>query len=72
VPRPLVGAHELADPAGIQEGQAKVDDERHGVLLDIVEALAELRRGLEVELAPERQRHPRVLAVLALDVHPQA
>jgi hypothetical protein len=36
-PRPLVGAHELADPAGIQEGQvAKVDDERHGVLLDIV------------------------------------
>jgi hypothetical protein len=56
-------------PQESKEGQAKVDDERHGVLLDIVEALAEPRRGLEVELAPERQRHPRVLA---LDVHRQA
>jgi len=48
---------------------AKVDDERHGVPLDIAEVLAELRRGLEVELAPERRRHQRVLA---LDVHGQA
>jgi hypothetical protein len=36
---------------------------------NIGEVLAELRRGLEVELAPERQRHQRVLA---RDVHGQA
>jgi hypothetical protein len=45
---------------------AEVDDERYCVLLDVVEVLAELRCGLEVELAPEpatparpRARRPR-------------